>query len=510
MTSALPLAPKASAGKTALSMKGIEKRFGRTAALSGVDLEVRRGEVHALVGENGAGKSTLMRVLAGAVRPDAGTMTLDGVAYAPRAPRQALLAGVAMIYQELNLAADLTVAENLVLGREPQRFGVVSRGERAREVDRVLALLDRPELGADRYVRDLGPGARQLVELGRALIGRARVVVMDEPTSSLSAGETRALDAILKRLRDDGVSIVYVSHFLEEVKRLCDRYTVLRDGKTAASGEVATTSAETIVSQMIGRSLDEVFPRVPHEPGEPILELDRIAGRKLPTRASLTLRRGEIFGIAGLVGAGRTELLRAIYGLDAVKSGRVIVRGAERRGAPPDRIAQGLGFASEDRKHEGLALARSIAENMTLSHSAPFARFGVLDLGKRSAIARGFFERLAIKARDPEQSVGELSGGNQQKVAIARLLHQQADVLLLDEPTRGVDVGSKVEIYRRIGELAAQGKAILFVSSYVPELLGVCDRIAVMHRGVLGEAREAAALDAHAILAEATRGAVQA
>ena len=486
-----------------LSMEGIEKRFGAVVALGGVDLEVRRGEVHALVGENGAGKSTLMKVLSGAHAPDAGRMTLDGANYAPRRPLDALRAGVAMIYQELNLAPDLSVAQNLVLGRERSRAGVVRGDPR---VEAALAVLDHPGLEPDRPVRELGPGARQLVEIGRALVGEAKVVVLDEPTSSLSAAESVKLDAVIRTLRARGVSIVYISHFLEEVKRIADRYTVLRDGETVARGEVAATEITTLVEQMVGRAVDEAYPRVPHAPGEPLLEVTRLAGRRLPEEATLTLRRGEILGLAGLVGAGRTELLRTLMGLDAVREGSVTVDGVIDGGRSiRARIAQGFGLVSEDRKAEGLALDRSIAENLTLSK--PVSRLGWIDRTLRSAVTAKWAARLAIKMDHDGQPVSALSGGNQQKVALARLLHQDAHVLLLDEPTRGIDVGSKVEVYRLIGELAAQGRSVLMVSSYIPELLGVCDRVAVMHRGRLGEARPANEWTEVELLEVATRGA---
>ena len=489
--------------ETILRMRAIVKRFGAVPALDGVDLEVRRGEVHALIGENGAGKSTLMRVLSGATAPDAGVMELEGQRYAPRGPREALSRGVAMIYQELVLAPDLSVAQNLLLGREAHRLGVLTpRAQRAR-VEQVLALLGSSELHPDREVAELGPGPRQLVELGRALLGEARVVVLDEPTSSLSAAEARALDALIGRLTERGVSIVYISHFLEEVQRIADRYTVLRDGRTVATGELASATLERILEAMLGRSLGEVYPRVAHEPGEAVLELDQLAGAPSPSSASLTLRRGEILGIAGLVGAGRTELVRAIYGLAPVRAGRVVVASVADRGRPVHaRIAQGLGLLSEDRKHEGLALAMSIADNVTLSR--PAASLGVIDRAGRASAASAWMARLSIRARDGEQPAAELSGGNQQKVALARLLHQDADVLLLDEPTRGVDVGSKVEIYQRIGELAAAQKAVLMISSYLPELVGVCDRIAVMHRGVLGQARPVSEWTERELLEEAS------
>ncbi len=471
-----------------LRMSGIHKRYGALVALGGVDLEVARGELHALVGENGAGKSTLMKVLSGAERADAGTMELAGAPYVPRGPLDALRSGVAMIYQELNLAPDLTVAENLVLGREPSRLGLVDRAARRALTERVLSVLAHPDLAPDRVVRTLGPGARQLVEIGRALAFDATLVVLDEPTSSLSAVEAGALDGVLARLRERGVSIVYITHFLEEVERLAARYTVLRDGKTVGAGVVAGTPTRAIVAQMVGRPLEEIYPPHARTAGDVVLRLEGLAGARLPASASLELRRGEVLGIAGLVGAGRTELVRAVLGLEPVRAGSITVAARTDGGAPvPTRIAQGVGLLSEDRKSEGVALDRPIADNLMLTRDV--SRFGVLRVGERERAARGWMEKLGIKARGPSQRAGDLSGGNQQKVALGRLLQQDADVLLLDEPTRGIDVGSKSEIYARIDGLCAAGKAVLVVSSYLPELLGVCDRIAVMRRGVLGSAR---------------------
>lgn len=489
-----------------LEMRGVKKRFGAVRALDGIDLTVERARVHALIGENGAGKSTLMKVLSGVHAPDEGTMRFDGSPFAPRGPADARARGVAMVYQELNLAPDLTVAQNLVLGREASRLGWLREADNTRVVDRVLDVIDHPDVRATTRVGDLGPGAKQLVEIGRALVGEAKLVVLDEPTSSLSAKETDTLYEVIRRLESGGVSIVYISHFLEEVKRIAHSYTVLRDGCTVAEGEVADTSIEEMVEAMVGRSLDEAYPRVAHEPGEVILSLNSLSGRELPREASLELRKGEIFGIAGLVGAGRSELLRAVFGLEPVSDGTITVDGVSDSGRDPrTRIRGGFGMVSEDRKDEGLALDRSIAENLTLSNSRPFSRFGWLRTRERAAATSSWIDQLGIKARDPEQTISELSGGNQQKVAIARLLHQDAEVLLLDEPTRGVDVGSKVEIYRLIGELAAKGKAILMVSSYLPELLGICDRVAVMHRGELGEARPTSEWTEHELLDAATR-----
>jgi len=488
-----------------LSMRGVTKSFGASRALDGVDLDLKAGEVHALIGENGAGKSTLMKILSGSHQPDLGTMTLAGEPFRPRGPRDARARGVAMIYQELAITPHLTVEANVMLGIERSRLGIISRREHRRLVIDALATLRHPDVRPESIAGHLSVGARQLIEVARALVSDARVIVFDEPTSALSEADAERLFEVIERLRSKGLAIVYISHFLEEVRRVSGRFTVLRDGRTVGSGRMSDVTLRQIVAMMIGRDLSEMFPRVAHEPGEPILELLELRGGSLPRRANLTLRRGEILGIAGLIGSGRTELLRTTFGLEPICSGSVGIGGhVIEAGSPRTRIHQGVGLVSEDRKGEGLALGLSIEDNLTYSSLRPYARWGWLNLRARRAAAAGWMSAMRIKARGPSQSVGALSGGNQQKVAIARLLHQKADVLLLDEPTRGIDVGSKSEIYRRIGELAAGGKGIVMVSSYLPELLGVCDRIAVMNRGVLGPARPVREWTEHSIMEAAT------
>jgi ribose transport system ATP-binding protein len=473
-----------------LIVQGIHKHFGSTPALQGVDLAVRAGEVHALIGENGAGKSTLMKVLSGAEFPDKGTLVLDGVPYAPADPQAARRSGVAMVYQELNLAPDLSVEANVLLGVETSRLGVLAGRRNRQRVQEALAILGHPEIHPDRLVGQLSTGARQLVEIARGLVTEVRLLILDEPTSSLAQDDVQRLFDLVHRLRDRGVSILYISHFLEEVQAVADRFTVLRDGRDVGSGAVTDFTPQGIIELMVGRSLAEQFPRVPHTIGPPILDIEDLEGMISPAGARLVLRRGEILGLAGIVGAGRTEFLRVLFGLDPVKRGVVrIGTVSSPRATPRARIRQGVGFVSEDRKSEGLALERSIADNLTYSWLHPYAFLGWLRLRRRRQAVAGWLARLGVRHRDPEQPVGELSGGNQQKVALARLLHQEAEILLLDEPTRGVDVQSKAEIYRLIGELARQGKAILFVSSYLPELLGVCDTLTVMVRGQLSAVR---------------------
>lgn len=473
-----------------LEMTDIVKSFGATRALRGVNLQAQRGEVLALIGENGAGKSTLMKVLSGAHSPDAGTMTLDGHSYRPSGPHAARLAGVAMIYQELNLAPDLSVEDNIMLGIERAKLGFLHRGKQRDLVRGALDTLGHPELRPASIVGRLSVGAQQLVEIARAIVMNAQVVVFDEPTSSLPKRDVDHLFEVISRLRESGRAIIYISHFLEEVRRVADRFSVLRDGETAGSGVLNDVSDRDIVSLMVGRSVEDLFPQVPHKAGEPILVLDQLSGVKMPSEVSLDLHRGEIMGIAGLVGAGRTELLRCLFGLDKVKSGQVMVAGVTRTPSPSQQITAGIGLVSEDRKSEGLAQSLSIVDNIVLSRLSPYARRGWINNRRVRANVGRWMDKLSVKARNPLQPVEALSGGNQQKVAIARVLHQQADVLLLDEPTRGIDVGTKSQIYQLIGEAAADGKAVLFVSSYLPELIAMCDRIAVMARGRLQAIRK--------------------
>ena len=494
-----------------LRVTGIRKRFGATLALDGVDLSVERGQVLAVVGENGAGKSTLMKVLSGAHHPDEGQMSLEGEPYSPRTPMDARRAGVSMIYQELSLAPHLSVMENILLGMEPTRGPFVKWDEIRRRAADALRQLGRPDIRPEAIVSRLSPADRQLVEIGRAIAIGCRVLVLDEPTSSLTAADIRHLFDLVRRLKADGHSILYISHFLEEVREISDRFTVLRDGKSVGEGRTADVPVSRIIQLMVGREVADLYPRSARAPGELVLEVNRLQGARGPQNASLQLRRGEVLGIAGLVGAGRTELLRAIFGLDPVRAGQVRVSTFVGPASPARRWSQGVGMVSEDRKVEGLALSLSVAENLTLSNLDDLGPAGLVMPRRQDAAARRWVQRLAIKCRGPRQPVGSLSGGNQQKIALARLLHHRADVLLLDEPTRGIDVGSKAQIYQLIDELAAGDQsnqrkpcAVLMVSSYLPELLGVCDRIAVMCRGTLGEARPVDEVTEHAIMLEAT------
>jgi len=494
-----------------LEMRGISKRFGATVALNNVDFTVRTGEIHALVGENGAGKSTLMKILSGAYRADDGEMYLEGRPFRPRNPMDARKKGVGMIYQELSLAPHLTVEENIMLGMEPKRLGLIDQKEVRKRALEVIRSFDNPELKPDLPVRKLSVGAQQLVEIGRSLAVGCRVLVFDEPTSSLSRKDTERLFEIINNLRERGLSIVYISHFLEEVQRVADRLTVLRDGSVISTRDAGTVSADEIVRMMVGREVKELYPRSSRSPGNPVLEIDGLAGRIKPGYASLTLSQGEVLGIAGLVGAGRTELLRTIFGLDPVRRGTIKIGVYLGPASPVKRWIQGTGFLSENRKEEGLALGLTVSDNITLSKLKGFGPFGFIVPKKQDTAAQNWIDQLDIRCLTPRQRIEDLSGGNQQKVALARLLQHDVDILLLDEPTRGIDVAAKAKIYQVINEISTGSadksiapKAVLMISSYLPELLGICDRIAVMSRGKLGLAKPVRELNEQKLMLAAT------
>ena len=474
-----------------LTMSGISKRFGPTQALNDVSLSVSGGEVLALIGENGAGKSTLLKVLSGAHRADAGSMWIEDQAFRPHGPHDARELGVAMIYQELNLASDLSVEDNVLLGHSGTGGGLLLRGKQRAKVRQALDAVGLEDLDPRAIVGEQSVATQQLLEISRALASDARIILFDEPTSSLPRKEVARLFEIIGRLRQQGIGIIYISHFLEEVREVADTYSVLRDGNNVGSGRIDDISDRQIVSLMVGRDVDNLYPSVPHQPGETWVDIDDLSGAPYPRNVSVSLRRGEIIGIAGLVGAGRTELLRSIFGLDHVETGLVTVDGRTIAANVRARMKAGFGLLSEDRKSEGLAQDLSVIENLTLSGLDQYTKCGVIDLRRREKNAVQWMQRVEVKAHSGHQLVAELSGGNQQKVAIARILHQQADILMMDEPTKGIDVGTKAEIYRVIGSLAAEGKTVIFVSSYLPELLSVCDRIGVMSRGKLREVRDA-------------------
>jgi ribose transport system ATP-binding protein len=489
-----------------LELRNLAKAFGAARALVDVSLAASAGAVHAVLGENGAGKSTLMKVLSGAERADAGELQLDGAAFRPHSPEAARQAGVSIVYQEPLFCADLSVRENIVLGHEPRRGPFVDRRRGAEIAERALLQLGQAaSLGLETPLRRLSPADRQLVSIARALSSTGcKVLILDEPTSALTGADTQRLFEVVRRLSQSGVTVLYISHFLEEVEQIASEYTVLRDGRSVTTGRVADTTRADLVASMAGRAVTELFPRSERTRGAISLELRELSGLRLPKRVSLSVHRGEVVGVAGLVGSGRTELLRAIYGLDRRASGEVQVGGVSVAAAPVELARHKVGFLSEDRKGEGLAENLSIAENVGLSGDGSLGAFDLVLPARSRAAAARWIAKLGIRCRGPEQPARALSGGNQQKVALARLLEQDVELLLLDEPTRGIDVGSRADIYRLIDELAARGKAVLMVSSYLPELLGICDRIAVMVRGSLGPPRPAAELDEQRLLLEAT------
>ncbi|MEY3774592.1 MAG: hypothetical protein RLZZ129_1372 [Verrucomicrobiota bacterium] len=473
-----------------LKMQGITKRYPGVVALEEVDLEVRRGEVHFLLGENGAGKSTLMKILAGAVERDAGRIIIDGCVSELRSPREANDAGVSIIYQEFNLVPHLTVAENIFLGREPAARlpGLIDRSRMEREAQQRLT-----ELGVvirpDAVVDDLGVAEQQMVEVAKALSIDAKILIMDEPTSALTNQEITRLFHVIRTLRDRGVAIIYISHRMEELHRIGDRVTVMRDGRHIATRELTSTHLNELITLMVGRTLTEHFPKVAVPAGEELLRVEGLKRTGVLHGISLTLHRGEVVGLAGLMGSGRTELARAIFGADPVDAGRIWVRGKEAKlGSPRAAIALGLGFLTEDRKRQGLVLGLDVTANTCLANLDRFSRAGIVSSGQEMAVAKKLTADLRVKTPDLHQLVVNLSGGNQQKVVLAKWLCREAEILIFDEPTRGIDVGSKVEIYQLINRLAAEGKAVLMISSEMPEILGMSDRILVMHRGsIAGE-----------------------
>lgn len=500
-----------------LSLTNITKKFGPTIALGGVDLKLERGEIHGIIGENGAGKSTLMNILAGAIIPDRGEMQIDGRSYAPTSPHAARRSLIALIHQELSLCTHLTVAENILMGIEPARFGWIDRDGYKERTLEVLKSFNHPEITPERRVSKLSLPARQVVEICRAIVANARIILMDEPTSSLERDDVERLFGLMRRLKADGIGVVYISHFLEEVREIADRYTVLRDGISVDTGNISSVTNEHLISQMVGRSVNNLFPHRSHQPRRPhqqseevLLEVRNLVSPPLIKQASFELYRGEIFGLAGLVGSGRTEMVRALFGLERCQSGTfrlaTSIRSAIQinRANPNDLIRMGTGYLSEDRKGEGLALPQSISDNITITRFSSCSRFGWLNLSRQKKLSLEMIGKVGVKTKSPDFAVSTLSGGNQQKVAIARLLHQGAEVLLLDEPTRGIDIYSKAQIYQLIAEAASQGKAVLMVSSYLPELFGLCDRIAVMCRGELSHAKPVAQWTPESLMEAAT------
>ena len=469
-----------------LEMRGIVKRFPGVLALDHVNLSVRKGEVHALLGENGAGKSTLMKILSGAYQKDEGDIFFDGQKVEINSAQDAQALNISTIYQELNLTEQLTVAENIFMGRQlmKNRFMVDWR----RMYDEAQKLLD--ELGvavnAHQLVRDLGVAQKQMVEVAKALSINSRVLILDEPTAPLT---NRAIDTLfdtIRMLKGKGVSMIYISHRLEEVMEICDRATIMRDGTNVTAMNVADTNLDEIIRYMVGRELKEKFPKIQTHPGQERLRVENLHAGKQVQGVSLSARGGEILGIAGLVGAGRTETARAIFGMDPKESGDIYVDGQRVEiNQPLDAIKVGIGFVTEDRKGEGLVLPLPISQNMTLATLDKLGASLHLNLGKEKAVVNEYIGKLNIKTPSPQQLARNLSGGNQQKVVLAKWLLSDSKVIIFDEPTRGIDVGAKIEVYNIINDLIRSGVAVIMISSELPEILGMSDRVAVMHQGTI-------------------------
>ncbi len=483
-----------------VAMSGICKSFNGFPVLRAVDLEIRTGEVHALVGENGAGKSTLMNILAAAIPRDAGSILLDGRPLQATSPAQAIAHGIAMMHQEPRLAAPLSVAENIFMGRLPRRPGgrvdAALLRRRTQDVLRAVSLTVDPATPVGR----LSLAQRQLVQLAKAVALQARLVILDEPTASLTPVEVDALFALVGRLRQRGASFIYISHRLDEVFRLADRVTVLKDGAVVGCLPVGQTGKAALIGMMVGRTLETFYPPRGNPPeGEVVLQAEGLHGPGF-AGVSLTLRRGEIVGLAGLVGAGRTELARALCGASPVTAGRLSVGGrAVRLRSPADGVRAGIAYLAEDRR-DSVLRPLSVTKNISLAMRHEVARHGIVELGRERALAREFVARFNIRVRSLAQPAGGLSGGNQQKCVLARWVAKQTALLIVDEPTRGVDVGAKREIYDLLHRLAREGRAVLMISSELPEIIGMSDRILVMSEGRLAGALDGAAATEDAIL----------
>ncbi|MBO0959358.1 sugar ABC transporter ATP-binding protein [Neobacillus sp. MM2021_6] len=470
-------------------MQDIYKAFGTNQVLTGVDFDLRAGEVHALMGENGAGKSTMMNVLTGLHARDKGTITIDGKETYFQNPKEAEQKGITFIHQELNIWRDMTVLENLFIGKELKTsFGLLKMKEMKalakKQFDRLAVTIP-----LDKEAGACSVGEQQMIEIAKALMTEAKVIIMDEPTAALTEREIEKLFGVISSLKKEGVAIVYISHRMEEIFAICDRITVMRDGKTVDTKAIPETNFDEVVKKMVGRELTDRFPKRESKLGEKMLEVKGVTKRGVFNHIDFSVRSGEIVGVSGLMGAGRTEIMRAIFGLDAMDSGEIWLDGKPVTIKSPDQAVKlGIGFITEDRKDEGLILDFSIKENISLPTLFSFAPKGIINEKSERDFVEMLVKRLTVKTESAETRVGDLSGGNQQKVVIAKWLGISPKVLILDEPTRGVDVGAKREIYQLMNELTDRGVAIIMVSSELPEVLGMSDRILVIHEGkITGE-----------------------
>jgi ribose transport system ATP-binding protein len=465
-------------GETLVRLSGIAKHFPGVMAVDGVDLDIRAGEVHVVAGENGAGKSTLMKLLSQIERPDKGEIELDGETVAFHGPRHAQRLGIAMVHQEFALAPDLTIAENLVLGREQTHLGMIRRGSERASARELLDRVGLEDVDPARKAASLSVAEQQRVEIAKALAIDAKVVIMDEPTATLTETEIEGLFELIGELTGQGIAVLYISHRLDEITRIADRVTVMRDGKVVETLDGDRIDEREIVKLMVGREIDNLYPKAKAEIGDVLLRVEDVHG------CSFELRAGEILGFAGLIGSGRTSLARAIFGADGGPVGTIELDGDRLRvRSPRDAIDAGIGYVTEDRKRDGLAMQLGIEPNITLAHIPGSGAW--IDRGAEHAAASKRADQLSIKAPSLRRRVESLSGGNQQKVVVAKWLETDARVLFFDEPARGIDVGTKAELFRLLGELAADGRGIVLISSYLPELINMCDRILVMRDGAI-------------------------
>jgi ribose transport system ATP-binding protein len=485
-----------------LEMKGITKIYPGVVALDKVDFSVKRGEVHALLGENGAGKSTLIKILAGAEQRDEGEIWFDGQSYAQYTPNDAIQMGISVIYQEFNLVSKMTIEENIFLGKEIHNGLFVDKKamtQKAREVFEPLGGAIDPGV----KVSDLSVAYQQLVEISKAILNRSKIIIMDEPSAALSLNELEILFNLIRRLKSEGTSIIYISHRLEEVFEIADRVSVFRDGRYVGTKLVSETNKDNLISMMVGRELSGDYPQNEQKRGEVVLKAQGITSDKL-REVSFELYRNEILGITGLVGAGRTELLRAIFGADPYL-GDIYIRGekAEIR-SPQDAIRYGISFLPEDRKTDGILLEMPVRFNMSIASLKKFARNGFVNRGKENATVQLFVDAIRIKTPDLEQKAKNLSGGNQQKVILGKWLACDSDIIIFDEPTRGIDVGAKQEIYLLMNQLVKEGKSIILVSSELPEIIGMSDRVLVMYNGAITAELDKSELTQELILSKAS------
>ena len=478
-------------------MTGIEKSFGANSVLRGVDFDIKSGEVHALMGENGAGKSTLMNILTGLHKADAGEIMVDGKQQQFTNPKEAEEYGISFIHQEMNTWPDMTVLENLFIGKEPtNRFGLIQTKKMKEQANKIFQDLGI-NIALQTDVRELSVGQQQMIEIAKSLMTNAKVIVMDEPTAALTEREIDTLFKLIHTLTEKGVAIVYISHRMEEIFKISNRITVMRDGVSIDTSLTKETTNDEVVRKMVGRELEDYYPQKIAEIKEAILEVKGLTQKGRFEDISFSVKSGEILGFSGLMGAGRTEIMRAIFGIDSFQTGEILLEGKKLTiKAPSDAIAQGIGFLTENRKEEGLVLDYSLRDNISLPSIDGFKKFGIIDTKAESSFALLLMERLKVKATSEMDAASSLSGGNQQKVVLAKWIGIGSKVLILDEPTRGVDVGAKREIYQLMNELADRGVAIIMVSSDLPEILGVSDRVLVVHEGkIAGELSKADATE---------------